>query len=845
MKHLNARLIVLLGSLFATSPVLAQTEWSGQVNVYARLGAQDRCDNTITLDDISGFQPGMGVVLIQMNGASINTSNSAAYGDITQLGSTGQYEYNEITAVTGNVLTLSRQLVHDYDTDFTQVIGFEIAAQAIVTGPVTAPAWDGNTGGVVVLVATEQLELAAAVDVSGRGFQGGRPGSPSDNNCNWLFPQTNYAYNSPNWRGAAKGEGVAPTTQATTNGRGAQANGGGGGNDHNTGGGGGGNVSSGGNGGRNDEPSTFGCRGIAPGIGGKALPADDDRIYMGGGGGTGHSNNDDDTAGGPGGGILLIRTNQFIFNGGSLRANGSDGSNAVGDGAGGGGAGGSIVLVANLLTGTPDIQARGGNGGQVNNGNVDRCFGPGGGGSGGWLRTSLPMAANLDGGSPGLTTNSTSCSTGTNEAQAGNTGIQRNIADLPMGELFAPSAFVSITSDTTVCIGAEVSLTALFDGNFSLYQWQSLSNGVWTNISVANDTVYTFVANTAATYRAVGNVQYCPSESAIISPPVTVTVAAPAMATPTYQVVGNTATFNANVTGEATILDWQWGEITVGSGSEVTFTFPGPGSYDVVLTLVGPCTQEQYPVSVVIAEPLIANIAANRLTGCAPLAVVFEDVSTGTIVSRSWEFPGGDPATGEDATMGVLFTTPGVYTIGLSVNNGTATATATTIVEVLSPPLPDFSFEVDGLQVAFTNTTQNASSYTWNFGDGNSSHIANPIHTYSVGGIYEVTLSTANTNCGVAVSQTVSVMIVGTKEVQVADWRTFPNPARERIHIDFRHPTSGQLLLHDAVGRIIQQHRLAGTTEWEMQLAHLPAGTYYIRLLETDGRMSVQAIIVE
>ncbi len=59
-------------------------------------------------------------------------------------------------------------------------------------------------------------------------------------------------------------------------------------------------------------------------------------------------------------------------------------------------------------------------------------------------------------------------------------------------------------------------------------------------------------------------------------------------------------------------------------------------------------------------------------------------------------------------------------------------------------PKARFTYEVDSdneLKVKFTDNSTNALSYTWNFGDGNSSTEQNPTHTYSVAGTYEVELT--------------------------------------------------------------------------------------------------------
>lgn len=64
----------------------------------------------------------------------------------------------------------------------------------------------------------------------------------------------------------------------------------------------------------------------------------------------------------------------------------------------------------------------------------------------------------------------------------------------------------------------------------------------------------------------------------------------------------------------------------------------------------------------------------------------------------------------------------------------------------LPSPKPQASFTavVDGLKIDFTNTSKNADSYSWDFGDGSLSTEQNPSHTYAAAGIYKVKLTATN-----------------------------------------------------------------------------------------------------
>ncbi len=69
----------------------------------------------------------------------------------------------------------------------------------------------------------------------------------------------------------------------------------------------------------------------------------------------------------------------------------------------------------------------------------------------------------------------------------------------------------------------------------------------------------------------------------------------------------------------------------------------------------------------------------------------------------------------------------------------------------------DFSFEIDGRTVTFKNNSKDAISYNWNFGDGNSSTMENPIHTYANDGTYTVVLTGTSTTGTKEVSKIVAI----------------------------------------------------------------------------------------
>jgi hypothetical protein len=352
------------------------------------------------------------VIIIQMKGASVSTSNNSSFGDTTGgLNNAGNYEIGTICTIRNDTAFLFFNLVNQYTvSEKVQLVKFAEYYSANVIDTIKAASWNNTTGtgGVIAISVDQDLTLNAPIFADSKGYKGGSVLQCSSTFC---VTANGYAYNptitSFEQYGAWKGEGVATIATTESGGRGAPANGGGGGNFHNNGGGGGANLARGGDGGGNS--SLTGCLSSYSGLAGKSLSSwNGTKIFFGGGGGAGHYNSVTPTGGGGnGGGIIFITANNLIGNGYKITANGQTGGSTSSDGASGGGAGGTIIMdILNSYSGSLTLQANGGSGGNENDGlNIKRCYGAGGGGGGGviYFTGSTPVVTlNTSGGNAGL-----------------------------------------------------------------------------------------------------------------------------------------------------------------------------------------------------------------------------------------------------------------------------------------------------------------------------------------------------------------------------------------------------------------------------------------------------------
>ncbi|MCE9687892.1 immune inhibitor A [Shewanella sp. AS16] len=154
-------------------------------------------------------------------------------------------------------------------------------------------------------------------------------------------------------------------------------------------------------------------------------------------------------------------------------------------------------------------------------------------------------------------------------------------------------------------------------------------------------------------------------------------------------------------------------------------------------------------------EPLVANIVVQQLAGKVDFSVQSSGGNGGN--SYLWDFgvPGADSTL---ASPSYTYSDSGSYQVTLVVTDAKGLkATAAVTLNIAIPPSAAFTQQVSGLSVNFSNaSTAGVGSlvYHWNFGDGQSSELASPSHSYSAGGTYTVTLTVSDSQNNVSSAST-------------------------------------------------------------------------------------------
>jgi PKD repeat protein len=833
-KSFDSMKIYFTGLLVVLSGMLAAQ------NTYSTISVINESEGWLRSPAAASATSGMRLLIYQHGGAAINLTGDNT-GHVGNINGAGFYDLNQVVRVGGDTIYLALPVKHDYDLSATQLVVADSPEEQTISEAISAQPYDGTTGGVLFLVANSRLTVSAVISAIGTGFRGGIGGEAASD-CNRFTVANAETYALGNWRGSARGEGVAGVPAGQQAGRSPAANGGGGGNDHNAGGGGGGNIAAGGLGARNIVMGLFNnaCRGNFPGRGGRGMDATDQQLFLGGGGGAGHANNTTSASGGAGGGLVILWSPTIEFtSGGSLDASGQSPAEVDGDGGGGGGAGGSALLLADSLIGSPVVNLSGGKGADVLNAS-DRCFGPGGGGGGGRLliaafeRQGWTPETDFARGGPGLRLNSNECGEGEEPAGGGNGGSQQIILfPIPFGGF--------VQSADTLCANERLQLTDASQGAQQA-SWEVFPQSDALDINpIGLSLRVNFDDTTSGTFIAVQtlilNGEAYPGDTA------TFTVF-PVAAADGGSIVFDDEFVTATVTNPASFstIRYDFGDGTVidTNVTSLMYTYIVGGDYDVTITLINDrCGDlEVSNSSVSLAEFGFADTDAKTEEGCAPFSPNVNDISTGVYAGSRWNFPGAEPEVLFDViTPQVVYSLPGTYEASFTLLGTLGPDTVETFTVIVNPvPSADFTFSIDTATAVFAGGTDIGDTFSWDFGDstGVSSDL-NPTYSYDSAGTFTVTFTASLGACSTTVEQDVTIEILSDlAELQRLGIKLYPNPTSGALNLT---GNASLLDIFDIRGRYL------GPLNGQMaDLNELPTGTYIVRLKAGEKVYSLRVL---
>lgn len=217
--------------------------------------------------------------------------------------------------------------------------------------------------------------------------------------------------------------------------------------------------------------------------------------------------------------------------------------------------------------------------------------------------------------------------------------------------------------------------------------------------------------------------------------------------------IGFTAT-NINTINIAS-YDWDFGDGGTGTTTSVNInhTYAVSGTYSVTLTTtdINGCTNVITKTNYIRINGPVAGFTASNTAGCAGLTTTFNDLTTtdglNSITNWQWNFGDGIIQNFATPPFQHTYNTVGNFTVQLVVTDAAGCKDSVIISNLIfsTDPIPNFitadSLTCPNATVSFTNNSAPGGlTSLWDFGDGNTSGITSPTHSYAATGIYSVKL---------------------------------------------------------------------------------------------------------
>ena len=228
---------------------------------------------------------------------------------------------------------------------------------------------------------------------------------------------------------------------------------------------------------------------------------------------------------------------------------------------------------------------------------------------------------------------------------------------------------------------------------------------------------------------------------------------------PTSGVAPLTVTFGDLSTNSPTNWSWNFGDGGSSNLQNPSHTYTGAGTFSVSLLVANAdgsdtlVRTDYITVDPAPGNPPIAEFAGTPTSGTEPLTVGFTDLSSNSPTSWTWVF--GDGGSSNLQNPSHVYIVAGTYSVSLLVvtADGSDTLLKSDYITVDpapgSPPIADFvgtpTSGTTPLTVTFTDLSTNApTSWSWNFGDGQTSTSQHPVNVYGSAGDYTVSLTVSN-----------------------------------------------------------------------------------------------------
>ncbi|MEI6765238.1 MAG: PKD domain-containing protein [Bacteroidota bacterium] len=197
-------------------------------------------------------------------------------------------------------------------------------------------------------------------------------------------------------------------------------------------------------------------------------------------------------------------------------------------------------------------------------------------------------------------------------------------------------------------------------------------------------------------------------------------------------------------------------------------------------------------------------------------------------------------------TITVLVADTTLFSVTVISSDGCSATDSAYVFPALFPkPVAGFSFMPSNLQTSFTNTSTDALTYLWDFGDGNTDNTANPVHTYTATGNYIVTLYAINPCDSDTITQNLTLNSID-ENGQIPAFNISPNPAVDyvRVSVNILNETIKSAEISDVTGRFACNISITDIlNDRALNVSKLANGMYFLKIYTSAGLRVVRFII--
>ena len=220
--------------------------------------------------------------------------------------------------------------------------------------------------------------------------------------------------------------------------------------------------------------------------------------------------------------------------------------------------------------------------------------------------------------------------------------------------------------------------------------------------------------------------------------------------------------YTANVVDGIASYQWNFGDGFTTNAANPSHTYNTAGTFSItlIITTNGGCKDSVTSFVKVGTKPSV-QFSATPLITCALTPVAFTDLTVGGPLT-SWYWTFGDGGTSIEQNPAYQYQDTGFFSITLIVGSNGCYDTLTKIGYIyIKPPVAKFIKGANcttPLTYNFTDQSIAPLTWLWNFGDGNTSTLQNPNHTYATPGNYNISLTVTNGTCSHTKPDTVRVI---------------------------------------------------------------------------------------